>query len=50
MLGISVEAGLDVEDLIARGYTCSLANTRYHFFKLTSIFVYSKASVVSHSM
>ena len=35
MLGVSVEAGLDVEDLIARGYTCSLADTRYHLFKLT---------------
>ena len=26
---ITVEAGLDVEDLIAKGYTCSLADSRY---------------------
>ena len=30
LLGICVEAGQDVEDLIARGFTCSLADTRYH--------------------
>ena len=31
LLGICVEAGQDkdVEDLIARGFTCSLADTRY---------------------
>ena len=51
MLGISAEAGLDVEDLIARGFTCSLADTRFHLFKLTaevSIFICSMTSVFIH--
>ena len=28
VLVIGVKAGMDVEDLIARGYTCSLADSR----------------------
>ena len=31
MMVIGVKAGLDVEDLIARGFTCSLADSRYYF-------------------